>query len=234
MQYSMKKKIHICLTCCLLLFSCKGIKNLTAKDNSTSSKTKQNSNAGNGVFLDNISVIPGTERVVINDMPNTNTVTRIYHPTVIAAGSGLTIESATQLHFKYATILDVPVETLTNIALLQDINYWWGTKYCMGGSTENCIDCSAFSHNVLLDVYNINIPRTAENQYDSCIHIKKDELQEGDLVFFQTTKRKISHVGVYITNNKFAHASVSNGVMISDLNDAYWKPKYRGAGRVKK
>ena len=230
----MKKQIHIYLVCALFLFSCKGIKNLTTKDSSTSSKTKQNSNAGNGVFLDNVSVTPGTNRAVINELPNTTVTKRTYNPTLIRDGKTIDIESATQLHFKYATILDVPVETLTNIGLLQDINYWWGTKYCMGGYTENCIDCSAFTHNVLLDVYDINIPRTAENQYDSCIHIKKEELQEGDLVFFQTTKRKISHVGVYITNNKFAHASVSNGVMISDLNDAYWKPKYRGAGRVKR
>ena len=84
-------------------------------------------------------------------------------------------------------------------------------------------------------MYSANIPRTAAQQYDSSMHIETSELQQGDLVFFQTTSRKeISHVGVYIGNNKFAHASVSNGVMISDLDDAYWKPKYRGAGRVRK
>ena len=59
-------------------------------------------------------------------------------------------------------------------------------------------------------------------------------MQEGDLVFFQTTGRTISHVGVYLANNKFTHASTSGGVMISDLNEDYWKKRFRAAGRVKK
>ncbi|HRI20406.1 MAG TPA: NlpC/P60 family protein [Panacibacter sp.] len=219
----------------VLLNSCKSINKLTAKDNSTSSQKKQKDNSGGVVFLDNLSVTPGSGRSAISEPVKQPAITKTYTPTVIRNGKIFNIESASQLQFKYAMILDVPVEEITNIPLLQDVDYWWGTKYCMGGSTENCIDCSAFAHNVLLDVYEINIPRTAKQQYDSCMHISMEELQQGDLVFFQTTTRKeISHVGVYIANNKFAHASVSNGVTISDLNDPYWKPKFRGAGRVKK
>jgi lipoprotein Spr len=62
--------------------------------------------------------------------------------------------------------------------------------------------------------------------------VEKNELGEVDLVFFQTSGKGITHVGIYLTNNKFAHASVSNGVMISDLNDYYWKPRFKGGGRV--
>ena len=143
-------------------------------------------------------------------------------------------ENSSEVQSKYASILDVPADQLMNTKLLLDIDYWWGTKYCLGGSTEDCIDCSAFTQNLMREVYAINIPRTAREQYDNSDHIKKDELQEGDLVFFQTYRHQISHVGVYITNNKFAHASVSNGVMISDLDDPYWKQRYAAAGRVLK
>lgn len=230
----MKKIVYIFVFfAAALLNGCKGIRNLTAKDNSVAQKPQKSNQPADINFLENFSVTPGGGTRASAAEPQL--VTKKYTPTINKANKTFNIENASQLQFKYATILDVPVEEINNIPLLQDIDYWWGTKYCMGGSTENCTDCSAFTHNVLLDVYALNIPRTAKQQYDSCMHISIDALQQGDLVFFQTSSRKeISHVGVYIANNKFAHASVSNGVMISDLNDPYWKPKFRGAGRVKK
>lgn len=218
-----------------MLNSCKSINKLTSKDNSTSGRQKQKGSSDEVAFLNNVTVTPGTGRNVIAEPNKFPAISKTYTPTVLRNGEKFNLESASQLQFKYAMILDVPVEEISNIPLLQDVDYWWGTKYCMGGYTENCIDCSAFTHNVLLDVYAVNIPRTARQQYDSCMHISIEALQQGDLVFFQTTTRKeISHVGIYIANNKFAHASVSNGVTISDLNDPYWKPRFRGAGRVKK
>ena len=82
------------------------------------------------------------------------------------------------------------------------------------------------------DVYNVNVTSTAQEQYKSSQHINLEELEEGDLVFFNTNGGSdMSHVGVYMLNNKFVHAATSGGVMVSDLNDSYWKPRYRGAGR---
>ena len=66
------------------------------------------------------------------------------------------------------------------------------------------------------------------------MRIGREELRPGDLVFFNTSGRDISHVGVYLLNNKFVHAATSGGVMISDLNEKYWQPRFRGAGRVTK
>jgi lipoprotein Spr len=63
-------------------------------------------------------------------------------------------------------------------------------------------------------------------------HLKERELREGDLVFFKIHHRRISHVGVYLDNDKFVHASTSNGVMISDLNEPYWKRYFAGGGRL--
>ena len=75
------------------------------------------------------------------------------------------------------------------------------------------------------------MPRTAQEQYDFSTHIQDTDLKEGDLVFFESG-HNITHVGLYIANGKFVHASTSNGVTISDLSDTYWSKKYAGAGRV--
>lgn len=97
----------------------------------------------------------------------------------------------------------------------------------------NCIDCSAFTQVIMKEIYNIQLPRTSQEQFNMMQPIPIDELQEGDLVFFNTGGRGISHVGVYMQNNKFLHASTSQGVTISDLNDKYWNPKFRGGGRMR-
>lgn len=138
------------------------------------------------------------------------------------------------LQVKYGILLDVVAEKLTNMSLLALMDKWWGTRYCLGGSTENCIDCSAFTQLVSREVFNLSLPRTAQEQYNTIELIEKDELKEGDLVFFHTRGRKsaITHVGVYLTNNKFVHASTSNGVSISDLDESYWKPRFRAGGRM--
>ncbi len=142
------------------------------------------------------------------------------------------IENANLLQLKYAIATDATVEKLTNIPLLEVIDKWWGTKYCMGGNTDSCIDCSAFSQLLIQQVYQQTLMRTAQEQYNQSERVELEELREGDLVFFNTAGRDISHVGVYMLNNKFVHAATSGGVMISDLNDKYWQPRYRGAGRV--
>lgn len=199
------------------------------KSTSATSNTTPKKKAGSTVFLDNISVTPGEERT---SAINTSKSKNDYTPANKSAN--VDMESAQAVQIKYATMLDVPVEDVTNVSLFKDIDYWWGTKYCMGGSTQNCIDCSSFTQTIIRDIYSIQIPRTAEEQYSAATPINYADLQEGDLVFFQTTGRTISHVGVYLANNKFVHASTSGGVMISDLNEDYWKKRYRAAGRVKK
>jgi cell wall-associated NlpC family hydrolase len=143
-----------------------------------------------------------------------------------------TIETSSWLQFKYALLTDVPVEALDNMNLLNYMEDWYGTPYHYGGSTKKGIDCSAFSSGLMATVFNILIPRTAREQYEITDRIEKYELHEGDLVFFNT-HGGISHVGIYLINNKFVHASVTNGVMISDLGESYFVKRYMGAGRVK-
>ena len=109
---------------------------------------------------------------------------------------------------------------------------WYGTPYKYGGCDKNGTDCSCFTNILFRKVYNKNTERSSGDIYKSCDKIKRSNLQEGDLVFFVTNGKSVSHVGVYIKDEKFVHASTSKGVMISSLDDAYFKKTYYGSGRL--
>jgi cell wall-associated NlpC family hydrolase len=148
--------------------------------------------------------------------------------------SGGAIEDYSALQFKFAILENASVEDLNNPKLLSFMDYWYGTPYHYGGTTRDGIDCSAFAILLMSSVYGVTtLPRTSKEQYETTRRISRDELQEGDLVFFHTLgkRRIVTHVGVYLRNNKFIHASVS-GVMISDMNDGYYDKHYIGAGRI--
>ncbi|HMK04990.1 MAG TPA: C40 family peptidase [Ferruginibacter sp.] len=145
------------------------------------------------------------------------------------------IEMSSPVRFKYALLLDVEVEGITNYTLYNFIEKWWATTYRYGGSTQKGVDCSAYTATLLSDVYDIATPRISREQYKACEKIGKDDLQEGDLVFFNTRGRRnkgVSHVGVYLRNGYFTHSSVGNGVTISHLDETYYSKKYIGAGRM--
>ncbi|QEC45304.1 C40 family peptidase [Pseudobacter ginsenosidimutans] len=156
-----------------------------------------------------------------------------YMPTLIAPASNM--EGVAPMAFKYAILLDVPVESITDGKLFDFIESWYGTKYRYGGNDRTGIDCSAFSQTFISSLYNVGVPRTSASQYENSRRINKGDLQEGDLVFFRTSgkKKAISHVGVYLRNNKFVHASTSSGVIINDLGDSYYARTFAGCGRVK-
>ncbi|MDQ6756779.1 MAG: NlpC/P60 family protein [Bacteroidota bacterium] len=152
-----------------------------------------------------------------------------------ASESGLekadVIEKFSATQFKYAMMMDVDMESLTNPLLYNFIDEWFGTHYRMGGTTKRGIDCSAFTGLLLASVYSFAMPRTAREQYNICEHIDKENLMSGDLVFFNT-RGGVSHVGVYLTDGHFVHSSSSDGVKISSLNDCYYSRKFIGGGRV--
>ena len=141
------------------------------------------------------------------------------------------IEKLNGLQIKYAMMINVDLESLKNLSLLTFIEDWIGTRYKYGGVTKRGIDCSALTGGLLLAVYGFGAPRTAKQQYDASEKIKREELKEGDLVFFNTTGG-VSHVGLYLDNDYFVHASSSQGVTITSLNDPYFAKRFIGAGRI--
>ena len=118
--------------------------------------------------------------------------------------------------------------------ILSEAVYYLNTPYKYGGNTERGIDCSAFTQKVFLNSIELQIPRTAREQFLLGEKISKDEtLDFGDLVFFKTKRRTTpSHVGIYIGENKFMHASRKKGVMVSSLEEKYWMPRFMGARRL--
>jgi cell wall-associated NlpC family hydrolase len=142
-----------------------------------------------------------------------------------------TTEQCSPIQFKYAQLLDREVETLTNTYLFNFIDEWWAVRYRYGGTTMRGVDCSSYTGQLLYTVYAVSMPRTAREQYRVTARVRKDELQEGDLVFFNTTGG-ISHVGVYISDGYFTHSSCSHGVTISNLNESYYSRKFISGGRV--
>ncbi|MBL7703863.1 MAG: C40 family peptidase [Ferruginibacter sp.] len=141
------------------------------------------------------------------------------------------IESFTALQFKYAQLLDVEVESITNRALFASIEKWWGTRYRYGGATAKGIDCSAYTGTLVHEVFGLVLARTARDQYANCIKLEREQMQQGDLVFFNT-RGGISHVGLYLGNGYFTHSSTSIGVTISNLSDKYWSKKFLRGGRI--
>jgi len=105
-----------------------------------------------------------------------------------------------------------------------------GTPYRTAGTTPNGFDCSGFTSYVF-DKIGIDLPRQSSAQYSSGSKVSKDELRAGDLVFFNTNGRGISHVGIYVGNGKFAHSSSSNGVRYDNLSASYYADRYVGAAR---
>ena len=116
--------------------------------------------------------------------------------------------------------------------VLLDVVSYLGTPYAYGGSTRNGIDCSGLTSSVYSSAINKQLPRSTRDQYQQGMRISKDKLQFGDLVFFNTTGRTPSHVGIYIEDDLFVHASVSYGVTISSLESSYYKKRFVGARRL--
>ncbi|MBY3621397.1 hydrolase [Paenibacillus sp. VTT E-133280] len=127
----------------------------------------------------------------------------------------------------------VPASTYASeVSIENEVKEVLGTPYLWGGTTAAGFDCTGFIL-YILDKFNAgDLPRTSQSQAKVGTPVSKDDLRVGDLVFFNTFGTGISHAGIYVGDDQFAHSSSSKGVRISRLSESYYRDRYVTARRV--
>ncbi|MHC9002346.1 NlpC/P60 family protein [Enterobacter adelaidei] len=137
--------------------------------------------------------------------------------------------------FKDNTFRDASSAGEIRQKIMSEFSRWEGVKYRLGGTTMSGIDCSSLMQKIYHAAFRNDVPshlpRTTAQQLRKGVKAQRHDLQPGDLVFFQITKSQ-RHVGVYIGDEKFVHASTSKGVIISTLKSDYWSDRYTTARRI--
>lgn len=133
----------------------------------------------------------------------------------------------------FESLTGIEIDSDANIQLYDMLIQWLGVPHRLGGTDKNGIDCSALVKHIFSEVYNYDLNRSSYEMLRDVKTIRKQQLKEGDLVFFTTVRNRVSHVGIYLKDNKFVHASSSRGVIISSMEETYWQRTFHSAGRVK-
>ncbi len=113
-----------------------------------------------------------------------------------------------------------------------EVYKWIGTPYRYGGETEKGLDCSGFSNKIYENYFGKTLQGGSRDIFKTVQPIDLDFATEGDLLFFTIRKGQISHVGIYLGNGKFVHATTRAGVIISDLGEPYYQRTFFAAGRI--
>jgi cell wall-associated NlpC family hydrolase len=116
--------------------------------------------------------------------------------------------------------------------LIEESKKYIGIKYQVAGKTPKGFDCSGFVGYIFKKSVGITLPGSASTIFERGTEIEKNELQAGDLVYFKTSSKTISHVGIYIGNGKFIHSQSSIGITITSLSEHYFATRYQGAKRI--
>lgn len=131
-------------------------------------------------------------------------------------------------------LLGVDINLEDNHKLYLESAKWIGVPYRSGGDSKRGTDCSGFVSQVYRKVYRKHVPRSTEDLKKASSKIAKRNLREGDLVFFTSSRsrKKVAHVGIYLKNGKFVHASTSKGVIVSRLSERYYTQHWISGGRI--
>lgn len=131
----------------------------------------------------------------------------------------------------YSQVFNINPLLISNLGLYSSMEPWLGTPYRYGGKSMKGTDCSGFVSSILKDALCVELSGGSAEMYQKVEHVGKSELREGDLVFFRI-RRGISHVGIYLGDGKFIHASRSSGVIVSNLESPYYKRYFAKGGRI--
>ena len=132
----------------------------------------------------------------------------------------------------FKTEKNTAISNLDQAKMMREISKMMGVSYKLGGEDDHGIDCSAYTMNVYKNSIGKALPRSSGEQFMMGMSVTYEDLKFGDLVFFNTTGEVASHVGMYLGDDLFAHASVSLGVTISSLGSFYYNQRYEGARRI--
>ncbi|WP_373766503.1 C40 family peptidase [Glaesserella sp.] len=150
------------------------------------------------------------------------------------SGSDTTTQKAKNANKIYKTnrgSISDPIFVISSLSEHQ--REWQGTRYRLGGTSRSGVDCSGFMQITFRDLFGIDLPRTTSEQALEGTKISKSDIQTGDLVFFKTGRGPNGkHVGVYVKNGQFLHASTKGGVIYSDMNSPYWTKTFWQARRL--
>lgn len=147
-------------------------------------------------------------------------------------GSLIAVLTALAIFLSPLAATDASAANITSSQLSTEAKKYLGIKYRSAGTTTKGFDCSGYVQYVYKKL-GVNLPRTSKSMYSKGTAVKKNNLKPGDLVFFNTSGKGVSHVGIYIGQGNFIHSSSSKGVSIASVNDKYyWGSRYVGAKRV--
>ena len=134
---------------------------------------------------------------------------------------------------EYSTRLGIELDTNCDKKLIANVTDWLGTPYRGGGHTRMGTDCSGFVSSVFSEVYDLNLSHSGGAMYYQMKeYVKKSDLYEGDILFFKIHSRGVSHVALYLGNNKFIHSASKVGIRVDDLRAAYYSRYFIGGGRA--
>ncbi len=145
---------------------------------------------------------------------------------------GEIVQPSASISQKYSQLIGVEESSITNGRLYTFIDQWLGTPYRFGGLDKDGIDCSGFAFLLEQQVYGINLPRMTSQQVTVIKRKYEEQLQEGDLVFFDFDGKKFSHVGIYLQNDYIVHASNKKGIMLVKLHDLAMYKYFSRCGSV--
>jgi probable lipoprotein NlpC len=151
---------------------------------------------------------------------------------VLRGEPGEVVKPQASIAEKYSTILGVNEGDIQNGRLYAFIDQWMGTPYRFGGQDRGGVDCSGLAQLLEQQVFGINIPRSTSQQINVIKRKYEEDLAEGDLVFFDYDGKKFSHVGIYLQNGYYVHASSSKGVTITKLHDPYTYKYFSRCGSI--
>ncbi len=150
---------------------------------------------------------------------------------LISCGSTSKVDS--NFYSVYSKKLGVQLAGTENKKLIKAMAEWKGTPYRYASASKKGTDCSGFVSQLYSEVYGKKLHRSSRDMVKDVRFISKGKLQTGDLIFYKIKSRRISHVAVYVANNKIIHATTREGVKVDDLDNKYYRKYYYKSGRVR-